>query len=261
MVAYRRLSACSLIPASVDGVPVAGAMRKNPSFRSGVWPDLLLPKVARADAKGASSEGSDATGRYWMLSLYSPASGDSVDWRSGDYTLTVRGGRVESKRSSGDGKKVGADGRRRIRARRFFRTCWARGRRGARRLRSSGIPVRFGVSAETARIAIGACRRARCRMQLDRLQNATLQVEEPQTEEAVIEPCEPALRPESAQETEPAPEAAVTEEPVQELPAQDEIVAEQPAEPSARYRTTRLPPPSRIPKSHLRFPRSPDDAL
>jgi CRISPR/Cas system CSM-associated protein Csm4 (group 5 of RAMP superfamily) len=32
---------------------------------------------------------------YWLLSLYTPANGDTVDWRRGDYTLLTRSGRIE----------------------------------------------------------------------------------------------------------------------------------------------------------------------
>jgi CRISPR/Cas system CSM-associated protein Csm4 (group 5 of RAMP superfamily) len=40
-----------------------------------------------------------------MLSLFHPASGDSIDWGRGSYSLTTRGGRVESPASWGDAKK------------------------------------------------------------------------------------------------------------------------------------------------------------
>jgi CRISPR type III-A-associated RAMP protein Csm4 len=79
---------------------------REPEFQTGAWPDLLLPKVARANSNGASGGVSDETERYWMLSLYSPAAKDGIDWRSGDYKLTVRGGRVKSKRASGISKSV-----------------------------------------------------------------------------------------------------------------------------------------------------------
>jgi len=37
-----------------------------------------------------------ASGAYWLLSLYSPAATDTVDWARGEYALTTRQGRVES---------------------------------------------------------------------------------------------------------------------------------------------------------------------
>jgi hypothetical protein len=47
-------------------------------------------------------EGSQA---YWLLSLYTPAPGDTVDWRRGNYAVLTRGGRVESPAGSGGLKK------------------------------------------------------------------------------------------------------------------------------------------------------------
>jgi CRISPR type III-A-associated RAMP protein Csm4 len=40
---------------------------------------------------------------WWMLSLFHPSTGDSVDWERGNYALTTRSGRVES---YGDAKKA-----------------------------------------------------------------------------------------------------------------------------------------------------------
>ena len=40
-----------------------------------------------------------------MLSLFSPAAGDTVDWARGSYTLMARGGRVDSPAGSGELKK------------------------------------------------------------------------------------------------------------------------------------------------------------
>jgi CRISPR type III-A-associated RAMP protein Csm4 len=52
------------------------------------------------DALLTAPEGETA---WWLLSLFHPSSGDSVDWRRGDYTLTTRSGRVESR---GDSKRA-----------------------------------------------------------------------------------------------------------------------------------------------------------
>jgi len=40
-----------------------------------------------------------------MLSLFTPAESDSVDWARGNYTLLARSGRVESPSGSGELKK------------------------------------------------------------------------------------------------------------------------------------------------------------
>ena len=42
---------------------------------------------------------------HWLLSLFTPAAGDSVDWNRGNYTVLDRGGRVESPVRSGELKK------------------------------------------------------------------------------------------------------------------------------------------------------------
>jgi CRISPR/Cas system CSM-associated protein Csm4 (group 5 of RAMP superfamily) len=42
---------------------------------------------------------------HWLLSLYSPAPSDSVDWRRGNYTVLSRGGRIESPARWGELKK------------------------------------------------------------------------------------------------------------------------------------------------------------
>ena len=42
---------------------------------------------------------------HWLLSLFTPAPGDAVDWARGNYTLTARSGRIESPAGSGELKK------------------------------------------------------------------------------------------------------------------------------------------------------------
>jgi CRISPR type III-A-associated RAMP protein Csm4 len=72
-----------------------------PEFQTGAWPQLLIPKL-----KPSRNGAGDASSRlYWLLSLYSPAASDSVDWSGGFYEVTVRGGRVESPAASGAAKK------------------------------------------------------------------------------------------------------------------------------------------------------------
>jgi hypothetical protein len=78
-----------------------------PEFESGRWPNLLLPKLAGASV-AAPDAGTD-TGQassFWLLSLYSPAPSDSVDWSSGDYRLTSRTGKVDSREGNGAAKKA-----------------------------------------------------------------------------------------------------------------------------------------------------------
>jgi CRISPR type III-A-associated RAMP protein Csm4 len=42
---------------------------------------------------------------HWMLSLFHPAASDAVDWQRGNYSLTTRGGRIESAAGWGQMKK------------------------------------------------------------------------------------------------------------------------------------------------------------
>jgi len=42
---------------------------------------------------------------YWLLSLFSPAEGESIDWDKGNYSLLTRSGRVESPAAWGAAKK------------------------------------------------------------------------------------------------------------------------------------------------------------
>jgi hypothetical protein len=42
---------------------------------------------------------------HWLLSLFTPAPTDAVDWSRGNYTVLTRGGRVESPAGSGELKK------------------------------------------------------------------------------------------------------------------------------------------------------------
>jgi len=64
-----------------------------PEFRSGHWPGILLPRLARAlNQRNGNAEGNHAHSQFWLLSLYSPAETDQVDWTAGDYKLAVRAG-------------------------------------------------------------------------------------------------------------------------------------------------------------------------
>jgi CRISPR type III-A-associated RAMP protein Csm4 len=67
-----------------------------PEFSSGGLHELLPVQKASPEAR---------TG-YWLLSLFHPAENDAVDWRQGDYVLTMRGGRVESGAAWGQPKRL-----------------------------------------------------------------------------------------------------------------------------------------------------------
>ena len=78
-----------------------------PIFHHGAWPNVFLSKLA-ASARAGNS-GRDANSPlpplYWLLSLFSPAPFDTIDWNSGDYCVTVRGGRIHDGVFSGALKK------------------------------------------------------------------------------------------------------------------------------------------------------------
>jgi CRISPR type III-A-associated RAMP protein Csm4 len=75
-------------------------------FQSGSWPAILLPKLGRLLRNAPPAELENGAGAlYWLLSLYSPAASDKVDWTGGNYSLTLRGGRVESHSGQGAIKK------------------------------------------------------------------------------------------------------------------------------------------------------------
>lgn len=76
-------------------------LTQSPEFQTGVWPELLFPKVSRLTSPSTAT-----ASMYWLLSLYSPASGDRIDWSGGDYQLTLRSGRIDSTAAAGGLKKV-----------------------------------------------------------------------------------------------------------------------------------------------------------
>jgi CRISPR type III-A-associated RAMP protein Csm4 len=60
-----------------------------PEIVEGNLPELILaPAESPAENKAGSG--------YWMLSLFHPGANDAVDWQRGNYSLTTRGGRIES---------------------------------------------------------------------------------------------------------------------------------------------------------------------
>ncbi len=87
--------------------PLKGALRllADSGFgggRSRGWGRSEMPEIIEGELPQLLIQPSeDATG-YWLLSVFHPAESDAVDWQHGNYSLTTRGGRVES---HGDEKK------------------------------------------------------------------------------------------------------------------------------------------------------------
>ena len=81
-------------------------LSEAPVFQRGIWPNILLPKLARILRNGGSSSFENGhASNYWLLSLYSPGQADVIDWTGGDYRVAVRAGRIESALNSGAQKK------------------------------------------------------------------------------------------------------------------------------------------------------------
>jgi CRISPR type III-A-associated RAMP protein Csm4 len=78
---------------------------ETPEFEAGSWPGLLLPRLARALARRNSRADSTDPSMYWLLSLFSPAEADKVDWSGGDYRTVVRGGFVDGAPAANSSKK------------------------------------------------------------------------------------------------------------------------------------------------------------
>jgi CRISPR type III-A-associated RAMP protein Csm4 len=71
-----------------------------------ILPDLTLPKDTSSADTPAGEPSPPLETAYWLLSLFSPGGEDSVDWQRGDYSMVVRGGRIESEAGSGQVKKL-----------------------------------------------------------------------------------------------------------------------------------------------------------
>ncbi|HUJ21925.1 MAG TPA: RAMP superfamily CRISPR-associated protein [Bryobacteraceae bacterium] len=93
-----------------------------PEFIEGSLPEMILPAPSAeqpappeleaavagesAAAPAVTAAPPETASPYWLLSLFSPAETDSIDWNRGSYTMLTRSGRVESPIRSGDLKKT-----------------------------------------------------------------------------------------------------------------------------------------------------------
>jgi CRISPR type III-A-associated RAMP protein Csm4 len=67
-------------------------------------PEAQAP-TPEVQAPGPRPPAPEAVHPHWLLSLFTPAPDDAVDWRRGNYTVLARGGRVDSPAGSGELKK------------------------------------------------------------------------------------------------------------------------------------------------------------
>jgi CRISPR type III-A-associated RAMP protein Csm4 len=93
----------------------------QPEFVEGSLPEMILPKQDDAatrrhgDAESPAEEAPQIEAApeppqpgvtsHWLLSLFTPAADDAVDWKRGHYTVIARGGRIDSPAGFGERKK------------------------------------------------------------------------------------------------------------------------------------------------------------
>jgi CRISPR type III-A-associated RAMP protein Csm4 len=81
--------------------------------RSLGWGHAEIPEIAEGSlpelifrSRNVGDDTLENGGAYWLLSLFHPGESESIDWQRGQYSLTTRGGRVESPAGWGDRKKL-----------------------------------------------------------------------------------------------------------------------------------------------------------
>jgi CRISPR type III-A-associated RAMP protein Csm4 len=87
--------------------PIQGAFRllADSGFGGGKsrgWGRSEMPEIVEGDLPGLLLNPSEEPDGYWLLSVFHPSAADAVDWQHGSYSLTTRGGRIDS---YGDEKK------------------------------------------------------------------------------------------------------------------------------------------------------------
>jgi CRISPR type III-A-associated RAMP protein Csm4 len=78
----------------------------SPEFQPGCLPGMILaPSFEPAPADDAGAPAPQPETAWWLLSLFSPAESDQVDWQRGQYALAGREGRIESRARWGELKR------------------------------------------------------------------------------------------------------------------------------------------------------------
>jgi CRISPR type III-A-associated RAMP protein Csm4 len=65
----------------------------------------IPPAISSTEAPALDRAASTSPQPHWLLSLFTPASTDAIDWTRGNYTVMIRCGRVEAPSRSGDLKR------------------------------------------------------------------------------------------------------------------------------------------------------------
>jgi len=68
-------------------------------------PEHAAEPEAPSQLEEGRSETHPTGAGHWLLSLFSPAASDAIDWRRGNYTILARGGRIDSPAGAGELKK------------------------------------------------------------------------------------------------------------------------------------------------------------
>jgi CRISPR type III-A-associated RAMP protein Csm4 len=72
--------------------------------RSRGWGRAEMPEILQTTVALKTEAGGEAG--QWLLSLFHPAESDAIDWDRSHYSLTTRGGRIESSAGWGEQKKL-----------------------------------------------------------------------------------------------------------------------------------------------------------
>jgi CRISPR/Cas system CSM-associated protein Csm4 (group 5 of RAMP superfamily) len=96
-----------LADSGLGGERASGWGRSNqPEFEEGSLRSLVLGSEQAGDSDSESPPQPATELAYWLLSLFSPAPADTVDWGRGQYSLLTRAGRVESPSGRGGLKRL-----------------------------------------------------------------------------------------------------------------------------------------------------------
>jgi CRISPR type III-A-associated RAMP protein Csm4 len=87
---------------AIEPAPIAEL--EAPAAEALAVPDIPADVVA-PEPVAAIPAPAAPTHPHWLLSVFTPAAADTVDWRRGNYTVLARGGRVDSPAGSGELKK------------------------------------------------------------------------------------------------------------------------------------------------------------
>ena len=90
------------MPETEAAVPAPSDERATAAVRA---PDLTEPMRAAAEHEAAPAVPAVHLQAHWLLSLFTPATGDAVDWGRGSYAVLARGGRIDSPSGNGELKK------------------------------------------------------------------------------------------------------------------------------------------------------------